>query len=199
MSNNDVLVKALVQVEHDRELHVPGTKSEQFLVDEELAIGLEKSGAVERVRVIDADAVLSHADAHTIVGGADAAGSGTVTFADVADQVERQNELLLVMAERDEAVAKLADVTSAKEKLSIELSSLQAEHDRIVAELEAAKTAVAGQAVGDGTGGDASAAGAADAGVDGASGTGGDASQAGGNDTAPATATTATQTTRKRA
>lgn len=156
MSNeNQVLVTALVDIEHDREKHIPGTKSANFLIAESSVDALVKAGAVKLAAVVDADALTA------VSAGATADTSATsVTFADVADHLDElaalRSQLTLVIAERNELLANLGEAQAMRDGLADEVEGLKA---------KLATLASAGSAAPQGgteAGGDADAAGAAD-------------------------------------
>lgn len=129
-----VLVIALVVVEHDREKHIPGVTSgpnaEAFLVPEHVADSLIKAGAVKRADVIDTADVLGQVD--TAVLGGDSATGLVTSFADVADMVEA-----------DKLRDRLAEVVSQRDSLIEQLADTQAKLDQVQDQLEqAAQTPV---------------------------------------------------------
>lgn len=163
MSNeNQVLVTALVDIEHDREKHIPGTKSATFLMPESSVEALIKAGAIERARVVDADA-LTVASA-----GATAIASATsVTFADVADHLDElaalRSQLTLVIAERDDLQTVLAEAQATRDGLAGQVEALQGQLEEANAKLAAlASASVDAPQGGSEAGGESGAAGAAD-------------------------------------
>lgn len=131
-----VLVTALVVVEHDREKHIPGVTSgpnaETFLVPEHVADSLIKAGAVKRADVIDTAALLDQVDTAAMGGESS---SGLVTsFADVADMVEA-----------DKLRAQLAETVSQRDSLIEQLADTQAKLDEAQGKLAEATLAPADQ------------------------------------------------------
>lgn len=127
-----VLVTALVIVEHDREKHIPGVTSgpnaETFLVPDHVAESLIKVGAVKRADVVDTDALLTSVD--TSLTGSATASNLVTTFADVAEMVEA-----------DKLRAQLADAVAARDNLIEQLADTQEQLAEVTARLEAAADA----------------------------------------------------------
>lgn len=127
MSNeNQVLVTALVDIEHDREKHIPGTKSATFLMPESSVEALIKAGAIERARVVDADALTA------AIAAADAdVGTTTVTMADVAEHIDQianlEAQVTQLTGERNDLLAQLGEAQAMRDGLADEVQALQAQ------------------------------------------------------------------------
>lgn len=157
MSNeNQVLVTALVDIEHDREKHIPGTKSATFLMPESSVEALIKAGAIERARVVDADALTA------AIAAADAdVGTTTVTMADVAEHIDQianlQAQVTQLTGERNDLLAQLGEAQAMRDGLADEVQALQAQLADAQAKLLAGSVAPAVDAPA-GAGADAGAA-----------------------------------------
>lgn len=162
-----VLVEALVDIEHDRQKHVPGTKSAQFLVPESALESLVRSGAVKKAAVFDADALL--VGAGSAAAEMPAVNDKVVTFADAAEHFELERvraELqtlteALAKAEADYAAAhaERVELGQALSDAQSELVTLRADLAEAQAALEASVVGAAdGASTGDAPAGDAPAA-----------------------------------------
>lgn len=141
-----VLVTALVVVEHDREKHIPGVKSgpsaETFLVPEHVADSLIKAGAVKRAEVVDTAALLDQVD--TVVTGGESSSGLVTTFADVADIVEADQlraQLAETVSQRDSLIEQLADTQAQLEEAQGKLSDAALATDGQVYTLVSGETA----------------------------------------------------------
>jgi len=138
-----VLVEALVDIEHNRETHVPGTKSAHFLVPLGALASLLSSGAVKQAAVVDVDALLASETAAAVAQST--APGQVVSFADVADQIELER-VTAELAARSEALAKAeADYAAAHAErvdLGEQLATTQAELVSVQALLAEAKAAL---------------------------------------------------------
>ena len=168
-----VLVTALVVVEHDREKHIPGVKSgpsaETFLVPEHVAESLIKAGAVKRAEVVDTAALIDQVD--TAATGGESSSGLVTTFADVADIVEADQlraQLAETVSQRDSLIEQLADTQAQLEEAQGKLAEAALAPADQVAKTAAdpVETAAADLSAGDSTdSADASAAELADAGA----------------------------------
>lgn len=160
-ASTGVLARALVEIEHDRNKHIPGVKSgphaETFVLPEAAFLTLERAGCVERVGVVDTADVLTE----------DAAYQPVVTLGDIADEAE----LKRLKAELEKAGIKVRDLADELAEVVEQRNELQAlleqrdaqisELQVLVAQLSPAGTGAdaagsdAGDGAGDGAGSDA--------------------------------------------
>lgn len=129
-ASTGVLARALVEIEHDRNKHIPGVKSgphaETFVLPEAAFLTLERAGCVERVGVVDTADVLTEGAAHQPV----------VTFADIADQAELER----LQAELEKAGIKVRDLADELAEVVEQRNELQAQieqRDAQISELQA--------------------------------------------------------------
>lgn len=162
-ASSGVLARALVEIEHDRNKHIPGVKTgpnaETFVLPEAAFLTLERAGCVERVGVVDTADVLTEGAAYQPV----------VTLGDIADEAE----LKRLKAELEKAGIKVRDLADELAEVVEQRNELQAlleqrdaqisELQALVAQLSPAGTGAgaagsdAGDGAGDGAGSDAGA------------------------------------------
>lgn len=137
-----VLVEALVEIEHDREKHYPGTKSAQFMVRASAVESLVRSGAVKQAAVVDADALLA---TDTTVATATAGADQVVTFADVGDQLELERLRAEQAAQAEkllQAETAYTEAHAARVELGEQLAATQAQLAETQAALADAQAAL---------------------------------------------------------
>lgn len=126
VASSGVLARALVEIEHDREKHIPGVKSgpnaETFVLPQAAFEALERAGCVERVGVVDTAELL---DEHST--------GPVVTFADVADT-----------AQIDDLKAQLQQARNQVADLSTELQTVIEQRDELQQLVEAPRNPEAG-------------------------------------------------------
>lgn len=156
-ASSGVLARALVEIEHDRNKHIPGVKTgpnaETFVLPEAAFLTLERAGCVERVGVVDTADVLTEGAAYQPV----------VTLGDIADEAE----LKRLKAELEKAGIKVRDLADELAEVVEQRNELQAlleqrdaqisELQALLAQLSPAGTGAdaAGSDAGDGAGSDA--------------------------------------------
>lgn len=162
-ASSGVLARALVEIEHDRNKHIPGVKTgpnaETLVLPEAAFLTLERAGCVERVGVVDTADVLGD--------DAGANDGPVVTFADIADQAELERlkaELEKTGIKVRDLADELADVVEQRNELQALLEQRDAqisELQALVAQLSPVGTGAdaagsdAGDGAGDGAGSDA--------------------------------------------
>jgi len=131
-ASTGVLARALVEIEHDRNKHIPGVKTgphaETFVLPEAAFLTLERAGCVERVGVVDTSDVLGD--------DAGANDGPVVTFADMADQAELER----LKAELEKAGIKVRDLADELAEVVEQRNELQAlleQRDAQISELQA--------------------------------------------------------------